>query len=95
MKVGSQPLPVAARIGRATTSRPEQRQAPPRAPAGAPATDRVEISAEAARAAAAQALGTAAGRTPEQVRELVARANRDAARAAEPVDVDRLRQAIG
>jgi len=90
MRVGSQPLPVTARIERAAT-RPTQRKAA----APAQAADRIEISAEAARAAAAQSLGTAVGRTPEQVRELVGRANREAASGAEPADVELLRQMLG
>lgn len=87
MKVGSRPvppLPVAARVG-AGPIHASGRSAPPAAPGrGSPATaDRVEISAEAVRAAAAESLGTAEGRSGAQVRDLVGRANREAARAVQ------------
>ena len=95
MRVGSQPLPITARIERAPT-RSVQRQVAAMAPREALLrVDRVEISVEASRAAAAQSLETATAGTREQIRDLVGRANREAARNAGTADVDRLRQLVG
>ncbi|MEW6488413.1 MAG: hypothetical protein AB1578_10955 [Thermodesulfobacteriota bacterium] len=85
MKVASQPhapIPVTARVGLRSSAAEERVGAAPAR--NAPGTaDRVEISAEALRAAAGLGLETTEGRTGEPVRDQVSRANRDAAQAVQ------------
>lgn len=85
MKVASQPhapIPVTARVGlRPWAAEDRAGTGPDRNAAGA--ADRVEISAQALRAAAGLGPGTAEGRTAEPVREQVSLANRDAAHAVQ------------
>ena len=88
MKVGSQPLPVAAELREPT---PLPRTGPhPAKPAAGSSGDRVELSPEARAALASARTGRAAGPTGEEALALVARANQEASRAARRADLGKL-----